>query len=378
MKADAYFLHDSESGKDGLIRDTIELDGPREDEVLVEPLYGAWEGNMGHAVARRPIDLCRFRKEPRVVVGNAGVVRIAECGAGVTSLRPGDVALIYSGCELDRFGYPAKIWGYDAPNTMGCLATRITMSAKNLIPVPKSSKHSLLQWAAFSVRYITAWSNWAMAFGTYRLLVPKELDPAPHVWGWGGGTALGTLDLARRFGCRAIMLSGDDGRLATIRASGVEAVDRRPFGDLQFEESRFAADGDVRRRYVRAETTFLSYVRDRTDGRGVQVFVDNIGGPLMRVTSRALSREGILATCGWKEGMSISYLRSVACIARQQHVNTHYATYPEAEAAVSYAEEHGWLPPVTGQACSFDEIPSLAQAFAENRADMFPIYRVND
>ena len=41
--------------------------------MLAEPLYGCWEGNMSHAVERRPIDIYRDRGEEKVVIGNAGV-----------------------------------------------------------------------------------------------------------------------------------------------------------------------------------------------------------------------------------------------------------------------------------------------------------------
>src|SRR5947207_890326 len=75
-------------------------------------------------------------------------------------------------------------------------------------------------------------------------------------WGWGGGTARGTQDLARRAGCRAVMRSGAPERRETSRATGVEPLDRRPFGDLQFDEARCASDGDYRRRYTRAEAAF--------------------------------------------------------------------------------------------------------------------------
>ena len=52
----------------------------REDEVLVEPIFGCWEGNMSHAIARQPIDICLQRREEKAVVGNAGVVRVLKPG----------------------------------------------------------------------------------------------------------------------------------------------------------------------------------------------------------------------------------------------------------------------------------------------------------
>ena len=54
-------------------------------EVLAEPIYGCWEANMTHALERRPIDICRYRGEEKVVIGNAGVVRVLKAGSNVSN-----------------------------------------------------------------------------------------------------------------------------------------------------------------------------------------------------------------------------------------------------------------------------------------------------
>src|SRR5215216_6680284 len=59
-------------------------------EVLAEPIYGCWEANMTHALERRPIDICRDRGEEKVVIGNAGIVRILKAGSSVTTAKEGD------------------------------------------------------------------------------------------------------------------------------------------------------------------------------------------------------------------------------------------------------------------------------------------------
>ena len=55
VKADAWVLYAGDgSRKPGpaeLVRETIELEDITEDQVLCEPLYGCWEGNMLHADA---------------------------------------------------------------------------------------------------------------------------------------------------------------------------------------------------------------------------------------------------------------------------------------------------------------------------------------
>src|SRR4051812_38129555 len=101
----------------GLRRETISFDlGPR--DVLAEPLYGCWEANMAHALARHPVDICRERGEERVVIGNAGVVRVLRAGSEVRGLREGDVGMVFAAGIADAQGYMSKVLGYDAPGTL--------------------------------------------------------------------------------------------------------------------------------------------------------------------------------------------------------------------------------------------------------------------
>ncbi len=348
------------------------------DEVLVEPLYGCWEGNMGHALARKPIDICRARKEEKVVIGNAGVVRVLKPGSAVTHLREGD-ACVFSGVLVtDKYGYMTQAFGYDAPNTVGLLAKQTKVAAKCLLPIQRGTRHSLQQWAAFSLRYITAWSNWRVAFGTYRLQMREEDLPAPFAWGWGGGVTLAELDLARRFGCKTAMISGRASRLEVIERLGIHPVDRRQFKDIEYDEQRYRSDPAYKAAHQQSEKLFLQLVEKHTGGEGVSIFLDYIGTPVIRSTLKALSRQGVVATAGWRDGMAVSHNRAVACISRHTHVHTHYARRQESVVAMEYAETMGWLPPLSGDAWRFDDVPALAAAFARDAVDSyFPIYQIN-
>src|SRR5829696_7005661 len=94
-------------------------------EVLVEPIYGSWEANMSHAIERQPVDICRQRGEEKIVLGNAGVVRVLKPGRRVTDFREGDLCLVFCNGVWDELGYPVKILAYDAPDTMGLLAKQM-------------------------------------------------------------------------------------------------------------------------------------------------------------------------------------------------------------------------------------------------------------
>lgn len=350
----------------------------RDDEVLVEPLYGCWEGNMSHAVARDPVDVCRHRKEEKVVIGNCGVVRVLELGSRVTDLAVGDVCMGYVSYRNDPYGYMLEAPGFDIRGSMGLLARRTKMAAAGLLKIPPGTRYSLAQWAGWPFRFPTAWSNWKVAHGCYRLQMPEEDMPSPHVWGWGGGTTMAELDLARRAGCRVAMTASTDARLREIAGLGIRGVDRRPFADLAFDRDRYRTDPDYRGRYDQAEQRFLAIVDDLTAGHGVSIFLDYIGAPVHRATMKALARQGVIATAGWKRGMELSTNRAMTCQKRNIHVHTHYARLSEVHEALRYSIDHDWMPPAPSQIYAWEDIPQLARDAASGAVDgSYAIYRIN-
>jgi NADPH:quinone reductase-like Zn-dependent oxidoreductase len=390
-RTEAWLLHAGATGTAGeLVLDTITLPELADDRLLVEPLFGCWGGNMTHALQRSPIDVCRQRGEPWVVLGNAAVVRDLAVGPGARAprpvgapvrgpdpadLRPGRLAMLFSTAEADRYGYTLKALAYDAPGTMGCLARRMVVRAHELLPLPEPTAHALPRWSAFSGSSITAWSNWELAHGVLRLLLDRDELPAPHVWGWGGGTTLAELDLAARHGCRTIQLSADPGRRAATARAGVTPLARDRA--LSFDETRFAGDLPYRRAYLEAEARFLADVARITDGEGVHIFVDYLGQPVHRATLKALARQGVITSAGWKLGMQLSCFRAAECIQRRQHIHTHYARYPQGLAARDYAEATGWLPEVDPEVFGFEQIPELARRYAAGELGFYPIFTPN-
>src|SRR4051794_18799346 len=88
-----------------LEREEFVFTEPGPGELIAEPLIGCWEGNMTHAVRRDPVDICAQRGEDKVVIGNAGVVRLVGTGPHVTTVKEGDVCLFAPVGTTDRFGF---------------------------------------------------------------------------------------------------------------------------------------------------------------------------------------------------------------------------------------------------------------------------------
>lgn len=356
-----------------------ELPEMTEYHVLAEPLFGAWEANMTHCLERKPIDVCRIRREKSVVLGNAGVVRVLKTGAKVTACREGDLCLIVPIGSYDENGHMMRVFGYDQPNMMGLLAKQGVYHEYNVTPLPLDTQHSLVRWAGFSVRYATAWENWKLSYNVWRSQFDLEEHPLPYVSGWGGGVTLAMAQLAQHIGCEASIVASTDYRLNMLRDLGLKTIDRREFPDLHFDEALFETNRDYRSRYLCSEKKFLDEIERVTDGRGVSIFVDNIGGPVFRASLRALSRLGVLTTSGWKNGKKLQYDRTSATVNRHIFLHVHGCRRTEGLKAVQYAEEHDWLPPDDSEVYDWEDVPQLAADFASGKIKSYtPVYQVND
>lgn len=381
IKTEAWVLYAGDGGspqRAELKREEFSFDDISSEEVLARPLFGCWEGNMGHALDRKPVDICRLRGEEKVVFGNAGVLEIIEVGSDVTTVKPGDKAILFCNGVWDRFGYPKKIYGFDCPNTIGVLARKIKLHQKQVIRIPANNKYEMERWAAFSLRYVTAWSNWRLAFGMLRMQLTESELPDPVVWGWGGGVSLAELHLAHLSGCRTFQVNSRPDRNKMATDLGITPIDRNEFPELNYDEKLFKTDPDYKARYMESEKRFLDIVRELTNGQGVNVFLDYVGSPVIRATLKAMARQGVLATAGWKEGMQMWFMRAIECIDRHQHVHTHYARYSEGVQAVNFAVANEWLPTVDSRIYSFDEIPQLAEDYDRGDFTYFPVFKVND
>lgn len=381
MKAEAWVLY--RAGEDGLSsespgelrKEEVELPDPGPQDVLAEPLYGCWEANMTHALERTPIDVVAARGEHRIVLGNCGLVRVLRTGSEVTGLREGDVCFLVCGSAFDRYGFVERVHGYDGPGTVGVLAKRIPVPARSLLPVPVDTRHTLPQWATYA-RYWTAWSNWRLAYGTWRLQTPE--DAKPYVLAWGGGVGIAQAELAQiKDGAHAAVIASSPRRLALIESKGIRAIDRSAFTGLAFDAARFTGDAEYRAEYRAAERRFMEEVAAFTSGQGASIVIDNIGGPVYRASLRALAREGVIATCGWKHGMTMEYYRAIECIGRHQHIHTHACGRHEVADAIAFQEQHGWLPEVS-EVTPWEDIGRLSQAYADGKVeDYFPVFQVN-
>lgn len=381
IETEAWVLHQGppEGGRGALQFEPFSFPNITDQEVLVEPLYGCWEGNLSHAIDRVPVDIARQRGEEKVVIGNAGVVRILEKGAQVNTCEVGDVCIVFCVGTIDKNGYPKRILAYDAPGTMGVMSKIAKMPGHSVIPIPKNSKYTLQQWAAFSLRYVTAWSNWKVALQCRKIQVEPYNPKEEYVLAWGGGVSYAQAQLALHEGCNVAMIASSDARIEALKQEGITAIDRREFPDLKFDPAAYSKNPEYKAKYLAAENKFFEIVNDFSKGEGISILIDYIGLPVYRASIKVLGRQGVITTAGWKDGMVLTNYRAIECISRHIHVHTHYAKYSEGLESVAYAEEKGWMPDIdTSKDYAFEDLSKLKEDYDNGTVESyFPIFKVN-
>jgi hypothetical protein len=76
--------------------------------------------------------------------------------------------------------------------------------------------------------------------------------------------------------------------------------------------------------------------------------------------------------------MNLDINRAWECHQRHIHVFTHALRLSEGEKCVSYALENNWLPVEDSPIYDWEDVPQLAQDFAQKRTrSYFPTFQVN-
>ena len=154
----------------------------------------------------------------------------------------------------------------------GCLpygggADLVALPAESVFPLPDDL--GFVKAAALPMNYLTA----QFALQTRALLREGE---TVLVHGAAGGVGTASLQVARGYGARTVAVVSTEEKADFVRALGVDHV--------------VLLDG------------FLGAVKELTDGRGVDVVVDVVGGDLMTDSLRCLGTLGRLLVVGFAGG----------------------------------------------------------------------------
>src|SRR5436189_3410542 len=177
----------------------------------------------------------------------AGVVK--EVGAGVSSVRPGDKVMAFT--------------------TYGAFAEEVKTEAARLLPIPDGMDFKSA--AAFVRTYGT--SDHALR-DRGALLAGETL----LVLGAAGGVGLAAIEIGKALGARVIACASSEEKLAVCRSHGADAT------------INYASE-DLRER-----------IKALTEGRGIDVVYDAVGGPYTEPAFRSLAWRGRLLVIGFAAG----------------------------------------------------------------------------
>ena len=177
----------------------------------------------------------------------AGVVK--EVGAGVRQFHPGDRVMAFT--------------------TYGAFAEEVKTEATRLVPMPQAMDFPT--GAAFLLTYGT--SDHAL-----RDRAALEAGETLLVLGAAGGVGLAAVEIGKALGARVIACASSEEKLAVCRAHGADAT------------IDYAAE-DLRER-----------IKALTEGRGVDVVYDAVGGPYSEPAFRSLAWRGRHLVVGFAAG----------------------------------------------------------------------------
>lgn len=245
---------------------------PSDDEVLLEV----------EAAAVNHLDLFVCQGMPGLslefphILGSDAVGTVVDQGENVDRWSEGDRVVINPGlscgtCRHCQGGEHSLCESFHliGEHRDGTFAERVTVPEQNCEKVPAFLEPE--EAASFSLVFVTAW----------RMLMTRgDLQPGETVLihGIGGGVSQAALKIASSMSCECIVTSSSEEKLRKARDLGASRM-------IQYTTE------DVAER-----------VEDFTEGRGVDLVVENVGKATWNTSQKCVRKGGRIVTCGATTG----------------------------------------------------------------------------
>jgi len=170
------------------------------------------------------------------------------------------------GLGVERWRVGDRVMG--APTAGGCFADYVSLPADKAFRAPYSLPFNLA--AGFLIAHGTA------GFSFQR----TGLKPGERVLvtGAGGGVGVAAVGVAKRMGARVIAAAGSASKLAVAAAHGADEL-------IDYRTQDLAAE-----------------LKTRTEGKGVDVVLDTVGGAVFDAALKGMARWGRMAVVGFASG----------------------------------------------------------------------------
>ncbi len=248
---------------------------------------------------------------------------IDKVGEGVRHVKAGDRVIAFVG--------------------VGAFAEYVCAPAALVARVPPGVRDEVA--AAFTLTYAT--SHHAL-FDRAQLKAGETL----LVLGAGGGVGLAAVELGKLAGARVIAAASSAEKLQAAREHGADAT--IDYGTQDLREA----------------------VKAATDGKGVDVVYDPVGGPYTEAAVRSLAWRGRLLVIGFAQGEIPKIPANLLLIKGTSAVGVFWGDFakrePKANAAM-LAELFGWLAagklkPHVSKTYALDEVPVALRALLDRKA----------
>lgn len=235
----------------------------------------------------------QFKPQPPFSPGAEFAGTVKSIGEGVTGFVPGQLV---AGLV-----------------TYGAFAEEIAVEADKLMPLPANADPKIA--AAFGLTYGTSY---------HALKDRAQLKPGETllVLGAAGGVGLAAVELGAMMGARVIAAASSDEKLATCKAYGASAT-------INYERD------DLR-----------EAIRSLTDGRGVDVVYDPVGGKYTEPAVRGLAWKGRLLVVGFAAGEIPRIPLNLALLKGSSLMGVFWGDFSRRESALNIAnlsELLGWI-----------------------------------
>jgi NADPH:quinone reductase-like Zn-dependent oxidoreductase len=261
-------------------------------------------------------------------MGIEGFGHVAECDAG-SGFQVGDAVIIHPAiscgvCEFCERGDDVLCTRISlvGEHRDGAWSEWLCVPQHNVMAAP--AYLSATEAAALAVTHLTAW----------RMVVTQgQLKPRQTVlvFGIGGGVSVAALQLAQAMGARVIVTSRHAHKLERALAMGAAQGIHTPDQDI------------------------VQRVMSFTEGRGVDLVIENIGEAVWGAAMKSLVRGGRLVTCGATSGdQPAADLRRIF-IRQLQILGSTLGNRHELQALLAFCEAHQ-LRPVIDKTYAMEEV----------------------
>ncbi|HWV16724.1 MAG TPA: NAD(P)H-quinone oxidoreductase [Cellvibrio sp.] len=245
------------------------------------------------------------------VLGLEVAGEVVNCGKNIHEWRPGDKV-----CALvDGGGYAQ----YALAPAAQCLA------------IPRD--FSFIQAAALPETFFTVWHNlWQRA----------QIKPGESLLIHGGSSGIGTtaIQLAVAFGIKVFATAGSEEKCKAIAALGAVAINYR-------------------------EQDYVAMIKQQTEGRGVNVILDMVGGDYIERNIAVAAREGRIVNIAFLQGSKVQLDLMPLMLKRLSLTgSTLRAQSPHAKAQIARELQHSVWPLLDAQKIKpiIDSVFPLAEA----------------